>query len=156
MVDATQPVDQTPTPKARRTNGPPSSFGDDLLNFSPIHPIRNNRNELDTPCPAATGRDDDIDTQMLEKLVLTNDAIDDCEMLGLSYPSSPPCALKLEMSDMETQIMNLPNSSMPPESIQSFGRSPERKVIQKYRSLGGDDDIVKCECAITVSPLDKS
>ncbi|KAF9027024.1 hypothetical protein BDZ89DRAFT_1134452 [Hymenopellis radicata] len=105
MIATTQPAEYTSTPTNRTRGRVASPFRDDMMNFSPRRDSRELSSELGTPCPTTHRReeDDDIDTQMLQKLVLSNDAVEDTIML-----------------DMETQVMNH-NSSLPPSSIQSFG-----------------------------------
>ncbi|KAF9032149.1 hypothetical protein BDZ89DRAFT_1158622 [Hymenopellis radicata] len=138
MIAATQCAEYTPTPTNRSRGRVTSPFRDDLMHFSPRRDSRELSSELGTPCPTTHRReeDDDIDTQMLQKLVLSNDAVEDTIML-----------------DMETQVMNH-NSSLPPSSIQSFGVTPEPEVIEAtpkpLKKEKVNDDVVDCECGSTM------
>ncbi len=85
MIVATQDAAYTPTPTNRTSGRVNSPFRDDLMNFSPRRDTRELSSELGTPCPTNRRAEvDDIDTQMLKKLVLSNDAVEDTIMLGHS------------------------------------------------------------------------
>ncbi|KAK0463577.1 HORMA domain-containing protein [Desarmillaria tabescens] len=145
MIDETQPVDDH-TPKSgchslSRDGSTSIRPRDGLLDFSPTQPCLVSR--LTTPSPESplpgASDNDDIDTQLLQKLVLSANNGDDTEML-----------------DMETQAMDYCH---PSESIQSYGISNQSvpEIIdadiatpRQERKVKHDTDVVECECGVSL------
>ncbi|KAK0196564.1 HORMA domain-containing protein [Armillaria mellea] len=144
MIDETQPVgDQTPKPgcfSPDRDSSTSVRLRDGLLDFSPTQPCRGSR--LTTPSPGSPlpsiSDNDDIDTQLLQKLVLSANDGDDTEML-----------------DMETQAMDHSHS----ESIQSYGPGNQSvpEIIdvdiatpKPEKQVKPDTDVVECECGVSL------
>ncbi|KAK0239552.1 HORMA domain-containing protein [Armillaria nabsnona] len=143
MIDETQPVgDQTPKPgylSSDRDGSTSIRPRNGLLDFSPTQPCRS---RLTTPSPGSplpsVSDNDDIDTQLLQKLVLSANDGDDTEML-----------------DMETQAMDYCHS----ESIQSYGPSNQSipEIIdvdtatpKPEKQVKPDTDVVECECGVSI------
>ncbi len=100
MIDETQPVgDQTPKPgylSSDRDGSTSIRPRNGLLDFSPTQPCRS---RLTTPSPGSplpsVSNNDDIDTQLLQKLVLSANDGDDTEMLGATISYESPLLLTI-------------------------------------------------------------
>ncbi|KAK0211239.1 HORMA domain-containing protein [Desarmillaria ectypa] len=145
MIDETQPVgDHTPRPGCLSSDSDGSTSirpRNSLLDFSPTQPCVGSRiasPSSGSPLPSVSDNDD-IDTQLLQKLVLSANDGDDTEML-----------------DMEMQAMDYRH---PSESIQSYGPSNQSvpEIInvdaatpKQAKKVKNDTDVVECECGVSL------
>ncbi|KAJ7766735.1 HORMA domain-containing protein [Mycena metata] len=125
------PPSRAPSPSTSSGNGPSTDLFDRNASLPPS----------DLMSPLTSADEGEIDTQMLQDLILDNQGItEDSEMLG---------------ADMETQVF--PNESVDP--IQSFGDAamedqidemPTPKPLKKSHKEQHVDHGLQCECDVSV------